>query len=447
MHNINVKRLPNLAGIAAWDALLDSKTSYPELEGRQSADFAIIGAGFAGLSAARRLRQLAPEASIALIDAGSIGQGSAGRNSGFMIDLPHELTSEDYAGSAPNADHLITQLNRHAISFASEAVAEYGIPADFFRRDGKINGAASDAAHAQNYNYSTHLKTLDENYEMLDAQSMHDITGSRHYMSGLYTPGTVLIQPAGFVRGVADGLAQQVNIFERSPVTGLNRIEDGWSITTLKGQLDAGKVILATNGHLESFGFEKGRLMQLFLFACMTQELSDEAIKALGGTEHWGVTPSDPLGTTVRRISTKQGGNRLVVRTMSRLMPEMKTSRSQLKRAEKVMRNKFDTRFPQLADVKMQYAWDGHLCLAMNGVSVTHELEAGLYSACVQNGLGTTRGTLTGIAAAEQAVGVQSDVTHFFAAQSRPSRLPPEPLAKLGANMIIRWKEWRAHKE
>lgn len=447
MRNIHVKRLPRLAGIAAWDAILNIRTPYPELEGRQSADFAIIGGGFAGLSAARRLRQLTPEASIAIIDAGQIGQGSAGRNSGFMIDLPHELTSDDYAGSNPSTDHLITRLNRQAISFAADAVLEYGIPSDYFRRDGKINGAASDAAHIQNQQYGEHLEVLGESFEMLDAQAMWETTGSRHYVSGLYTPGTVMIQPAGYVRGVADGLARQADIYEMSPVTGLTRIDDGWSITTAKGQLDAAQVILATNGHLESFGFAKGRLMQVFLFACMTEELSDEALKALGGSNYWGITPSDPLGTTVRRISTQQGGNRLIVRTMTRLMPEMQTTSRQLTRAEKMMREKFDSRFPQLSDVKLQYAWDGHLCLSMNGVSVAQKLGPGLFSACVQNGLGLTRGTLTGIAAAEHALEMQSDVTRFFDEQDQPSRLPPAPFAKLGANMIIRWKEWRAHKE
>lgn len=47
-----------------------------------------------------------------------------------------------------------------------------------------------------------------------------------------------------------------------------------------------------------------------------------------------------------------------------------------------------------------EYEWAGHLCLSQNGVSVTGEVDGGLFSACVQNGLGTARGTLTGIAAA-----------------------------------------------
>ena len=53
--------------------------------------------------------------------------------------------------------------------------------------------------------------------------------------------------------------------------------------------------------------------MHLLLSACMTEELGAEALGRLGGRECWGITPSDPMGTTVRRVSTAQGGNRIVV--------------------------------------------------------------------------------------------------------------------------------------
>jgi glycine/D-amino acid oxidase-like deaminating enzyme len=41
---------------------------------------------------------------------------------------------------------------------------------------------------------------------MLDAQAMRELTGSAHYVSGLYTPGTVMLQPAGYIRGLPAGL-------------------------------------------------------------------------------------------------------------------------------------------------------------------------------------------------------------------------------------------------
>ena len=65
-----------------------------------------------------------------LDEAGRIAEGAAGRNSGFMIDLPHELSSSDYAGSGDDAAQIA--MNRHAIHFAQEAVQDYAIAPDFF---------------------------------------------------------------------------------------------------------------------------------------------------------------------------------------------------------------------------------------------------------------------------------------------------------------------------
>ena len=440
------RHLPRQLGPAAWNAILPPRAAGPALEGAQVADVVIVGAGFAGLSAARRLCQLDPGARVIVLEAGQVAEGAAGRNSGFMIDLPHDLQSEDYAGAGD--DRAQIALNRLSISFARETVEEYGISADFFDPAGKINGAASAAAEAHNASYARHLATLGERCEILDAQQMRALTGSAHYRSGLYAPGTVMLQPAGYIRGLAAGLRRDgVLLYENSPVTALARSGPDWRVDTAQGHVTAPRVILSVNGHLESFGFATGRLLQLFLYAVMTPELDAEALARLGGAPRWGITPSDPMGTTVRRIDSGQGGNRLILRTCATLRSDTRPRATDLARAARVMQAKFDSRFPQLAGIKMQHAWAGHLCLSLNGVAVTGELEPGLFSACVQNGLGTTRGTLTGIAAAEMACGQASAVTRHFAAEPAPRKLPPQPFRDIGANAALRWKERRAAAE
>lgn len=443
----SAKRLPKHAGQAAWDAILGKRTPSPALDRDLRCDFVVVGAGFAGLYAARRLVQLNPGARIVLLDAGRIGEGAAGRNSGFMIDLPHELTSSNYAGEDEGMDRGLIALNRHGIEFAREAVLEYGIDANYFDPAGKVNGAPTAVSHAQNLSYAAHLDELGEPYELLDERAMFELTGSRYYRSGLYTPGTVMLQPAGYVRGLASGLASAVEIHENTPVTGFRREGAAWRVDTPRGRISAGKIVLANNGHIESFGIKRGRLMHIFLFACMTEELGPDVLARLGGRSRWGITPSDPMGTTMRRIDTGQGGNRIVTRTCAEFRPGMESSEHGMSRATAVMREKFDARFPNLKQVKMAHVWSGHLCLSKNGVSVTGEIDDGVFAACCQNGLGATRGTLTGICAAELASGVSSAVTTFFARQAEPARLPPAPVATIGATAVLRWKEWRARKE
>lgn len=446
MSSYAARTLPVHRGPAAWSVILGDPPPAQELDGDLTADVVIVGAGFAGLSAAQRLRQLQSDAKIIVLEAGRVAEGAAGRNTGFMIDLPHDLASDNYSG--PGDDRTMITLNRLAIDFARSAVEQYQIDPNFFDPAGKVNGAVSAAGHAHNISYAHHLSTLGETSEMLDQQQMHALTGSRHYRSGLYTPGTVMLQPAGYIRGLAAGLIKDgIALYESSGVTGFEKQGGAWLVKTARGTVSTGIVILTVNGHLESFGIERDRLMQLFLFAAMTPELDAEVLSRLGGQPRWSVTPSDPLGTTMRRIDTAQGGNRIITRTCAALRPGMTSTAGDLARASRVMQRKFDQRFPQLAGLDMQYRWAGHLCLSLNGVAVAREVEQGVFSGCVQNGLGTARGTLTGIAAAERACGHSSNITRYFDAQGQPKRLPPKPFREIGANAVLRWKEWRARDE
>ncbi|MCB1473066.1 MAG: FAD-binding oxidoreductase [Rhodobiaceae bacterium] len=448
MNAYKAARLPIHRGPAAWNAILGAQDAPCLLDEDRTADVVIIGAGFAGLSAARQITQLEPALRVVVLDASRIAEGASGRNSGFMIDLPHELTSDDYAGAGTATDRDLIALNRQAIAFARSAVEDYGIDRNFFDECGKINGAAGEHAHRHNLSYANHLAGLGEAHEMLDGKQMQAITGSSHYLAGLYTPGTVMLQPAGYIRGLAAGLRKSgVAIFENAPATGFERTGNAWRVTTPRGSIGTERIVLANNGHLESFGIERGRLMQIFLYASMTEELVGDALARLGGNPRWGITPSDPMGTTMRRIDAGQGGNRIVTRTCAAMRPGMAASESDVARFAKVHERKFAQRFPQLAGVRQQFSWAGHLCLTLNGVSVMREIDGGVFSACVQNGLGTARGTLTGIGAAELALGKQGDITRHFGSQPRPNRLPPQPFAAIGANAWMRYKEWRAADE
>ena len=438
-------RTPVQRGISGWNAILGAAPAPRILEEDTTADFVVVGAGFAGLSAARRLRQLAPEARIVVLEAGRVAEGAAGRNSGFMIDLPHNLPGGEH--TAARGESELIALNRQAQDFAEDAVRDYGIDGNFFDRAGKINGATDNRTEALAAHDARHLGEIGETFEILDAQAMREVTGSHYYRCGVYTPGTVLLQPAGYIRGFAAGIARdRVDLFEMSPVTGFTREGDAWRVSTEKAEVSAAKVILGVNGHLESFGVARGRLIQLFLFGAMTPELTDEQMRALGGKSRWGITPADPMGATVRRIDTGLGGNRLIIRAAAAMRSGMRSRALDLVRAKRTMRRGFEARFPQLAGMAMEFSWAGHLCLSRNGVAVMGEVDWGVFSACVQNGLGTARGTLTGIGAAELACGEESAITRRFGAEPEPSRLPPQPFRDLGGNAVVRWKEWRARQ-
>ena len=442
---IAVSKLPVDPGPAAWNELLPNPTPAQSVEGNAAFDFIVIGAGFAGLSAARRLLQLQPNAEISVLDARRVADGPAGRNSGFMIDLPHDLSSSDYGGSF-DEDKALTHENRHAIGFAADIASEFELGRDVFDLCGKINAEATAKGDKHNQDYAAHLSAMGEPSKMLDADAMANITGTTYYRSGLFTAGTAVIQPAAYVRGLADGLRQQgVQIFENSPVTALERSGD-WVATTPGGKVTAPKVILAVNGHLNSFGFLRGRLMHVFTYGSMTRPLSDAEASILGGEETWGLTPADPMGTTVRKIRAADGV-RIVVRNRFTFDPSMEVDQRRIDSVSRDHDRAFAARFPMLDGVSMEHRWGGRLCLSRNNVSVVREMEPGLYSACCQNGLGTARGTLSGMLAAELATDTSSELLDRALARQEPSKLPPEPIATVGAKTVLKWQEWKAGAE
>ncbi len=447
MSQHSVCRLPVDPGQSGWLALSGRQAPVQTLDRDRTADWLIVGAGFAGLSAARRLAQLRPGEKIAVLDATEVAQGPAGRNSGFMIDLPHNIAAGVYLpGDAAGSKREIAH-NRHAIAFAASAAEEYGMPRSVFDRSGKTNAAATARGEKLNADFARSLAHIDEPFEMLDAKAMRDLTGTSYYVSGLRTPGAVMIQPAAYIHTLADALRRVADIFENSPVTELRREGRLWSARTPHGTLSAPKVILAVNGHIEDFGHFRGRLMHVFTYASMTSALR-RGMDGYGrtGTAAWGLLPADPMGATVRKISSAEE-ERVVIRTRFTFNPDLKVSETKVRKIALEQRRSFDARFPHLKNLPFEFSWAGRLCLSLNHVPAFGEVEEDLFSACCENGLGTVKSTLAGVLAAELATGTQSKLLDEYQAQPAPKRLPPAPLASLGINSVIRWQELRAGRE
>lgn len=367
-----------------------------------------------------------------------------------MIDLPHELNdTAGYAGGL-EADRLQITLNRQAQEFARSCAAQYDMPAEAVASVGRTNGAVNANGEAHNRAYANQLSALGESSTELSATDMRDMTGTDYYSSGLFLPGAVLLQPALYIRELAQGVTTKethpVQIFESSPAISFHRQGDSWVVKTPSATINAGAIIMAVNGHAESFGFFKRRLMHVFTYASMSEPLTADQQRRLGGLTSWGITPADPMGSTVRRHDGI-GGNRIIIRNRWTYNSSMEVSEGRVANYRRDHERAFRRRFPMLNDVGMAHSWGGRLCLSRNSVPAFGELEPNFFSACCQNGLGTAKGTLSGIAAIDLATRANSPIVQDLMSYDDPSRLPPEPIASLGAAMVLRWREWRAADE
>lgn len=450
----SVSKFPVDGGGCGWYEILPKPPPPRILDQDIETDWLVIGAGFTGLAAAHRLRKNLPGDQIKIIDAQRIAWGASGRNSGFMIDLPHNLQSHDYRGdNQSDLDQI--KRNRFAIDYARSIIKEYDL-IDVGSDIGRINAATDTAGLAALDRYAVHLENLGEPFVKLDQADLERITGTHYYRGGIHMPGCFLIQPAAYIRGLSDSLTKsKVSIFENSPVLNIDspktnngNLNSGvFRVRTANGTVRARHVILTVNGQLESFGLSRNRLMHITLYGSMTAELTAGQQQALGGESDWGITPAHPMGSTIRKF----GGNRIVVRNhitySAKGEPSQRQMESSIWRHEQSFRN----RFPMLADVELEHSWSGQLCLSRNSVSVFGEIENNLFVACCHNGLGATNGTLNGVLIADQASQSETAETKAMIKMNQdadqPSKLFPEPFMSLGAKSHLWWGQRMAGLE
>ena len=70
----------------SWVNDLGLRNNIVTLSSDLECEWLIIGAGYTGLSAARKLGQLYPNQKILIVDAQLAGEGASSRNSGYLVD-------------------------------------------------------------------------------------------------------------------------------------------------------------------------------------------------------------------------------------------------------------------------------------------------------------------------------------------------------------------------
>ena len=70
----------------SWVNDLSPRSNVKTISSDLNCEWLIIGAGYTGLSAARKLGQLNPNQKILLVDAQLAGEGASSRNSGYLVD-------------------------------------------------------------------------------------------------------------------------------------------------------------------------------------------------------------------------------------------------------------------------------------------------------------------------------------------------------------------------
>lgn len=392
----------------------------------QSFDAVVIGAGFTGLAAARRLAELRPGWRVALIDAQRAGDGASGRSSGFVVDLAHFI-----ARMEPAASREFVALSRSGIGELRTLAREHEIACDWDER-GWLHVAAGAAAEKSLPVLAGWLDGLNEAYETLDTAGLEAITGSRFYRAGLRLPGSVLVQPAALLRGLAAVLPPPVELYEDSPVREIRREGAGFRLVVADSVLRSPLVLVAANGYAPALGVFERRLFPLYTFGSLTRPLSAEEQEILGGEREWGVLAEDAMGSTVRRTRDQ----RILIRNSARFTRDHVQPAGPPEAILSLHRQAFAKRFPKLAHVPFAHSWSGPLGVTPDRSIAFGALEPGLFAVGGYTGAGIAMGTTAGRLLADLALQEDSGALAAMLSLPQPKKLPPQPFLDLG----IRWQ-------
>ncbi len=436
-----ISNLPKELTDSGWFAMLGPVTPHKALQGRVEADWVVVGGGWFGVNAARRLAELRPQDSVVLIDAGMVGNNAAGRCAGYAIDLAHNPRNPNFAldekGNIEERD-----INLEGVAYLRDAVERHGIKCDW-SPEGKTHSAVTPGGEACLKSFAKALDRIGEKYSWYNADEMKEMVGSSYYTMGLHTPGTVLLQPAAMLRGIIDNLGPNATVYENTPVIEVTYGDPRHVLRTPNGEIHARNLVLANNGFISEFGFYAKSAIPVYTYGSMTRPLTDEESQKIGGRATYGLIPADSFGTTVRRTAD----NRLFIRNIYDYCGSFHTTAEQIARTKKSHQKSFDRRFPEISSMGFQYTWGGALSLAQNGGMVFGDLADRVYGAAFCNGTGVSRGAIFGKAIAEHACGMESRAIDILLKRSRPSRAFPKPITALGVTASTRYRLWKAGKE
>lgn len=336
----------------------------PELVGDVNADVVIIGAGFAGLSAALEL--VKHGANVVVLEREFAGFGASGRNAGYLagaLGLEYDLFLKNIGNEKGKE---IVRYYEDAVPFVEGKLKEYEIDCDY-NQTGIIR-AGIDPSQEDKVRESMRTGAeLGCQSEFLDQAEMRARGIPPAFLFGNYVSRGGTLHPGKYVMGLRRAaLRAGVRIFENTPL--LSYTEGSViKVQTPRGSASAPAMMLATNAYTPQLGLLADKVVPLRVSAIETRPLSEPQRKALGWprregivTAHWTMeshrlTVNNTLVVTTKRIHYPYGSKTPNV-------PDYESYRE--------LRTALHDRFPSLKGVALRACWSGYISLANDALPV-----------------------------------------------------------------------------
>lgn len=412
---------------------------HPVLQNDMTADWVIVGAGFAGVAFARRLAELDASLKIVLVDAYSSPESSSARNSGFVIGLPHNIGSSTAELQKAESYRNLLQEGIHQLR---RVIAEHNIQCDW-EVAGKYHCQVEQGNNRLLEEYAHHLDLMGESWEYFGRDQLHTRLGTRFYSQAIYTPGCVLVNPAQLIDGLRHSLPENVLCFDNSPVMGINYGKKAEVLTPF-GNITTNRVMLATNALSPELTPGVTRQAAMATFASITEPLTDEQLATLPPMKSWGLTPVNAIaGATFRFTPDK----RFLIR--QHVTPALKGKVSAAQTYEATLRHQqlFNKVYPTLTDVRLAHTWSGTISVTRNGAPLWARLNKHLYTAGGCNGAGVSKQTIAGSLLAERIMKHDNPLIEDMLSLGKANFMPPSPALDIGIACTLFKERYQGRKE
>ncbi len=424
----------------SWITDLNPRSNIKTLEKNNECDWLIIGAGYTGLSAARKLSELNPSQKIILIDSQLAGEGASSRNSGYLVDstLNDGFTSNKELESYKKK----TDIYSLGIYAVKKFIKEYQVKCDW-NECGKFFASTKIEDKKILTNFSSILSKLNFEHKFLYKNDLKKRLGTSFYNIAIFTKGGILLHPGKLVRAMVNAIPNNVELFENSHLINWNKQKDYISCNFKNGKIKSKKIIFATNGFLKSLGIKSNYNFPITLTASMTRQLTDDEFKSIGEPREWGILPVRPMGATIRMTNDR----RILIRNTAELQNPFHMSKSVLTKRKLIHRQGIKKRFPQLSSDIIECTWSGIVSRSRNGAQIFEKIDKNIFVAGCYNGSGIGVGTLFGEQIAIKANNETSDELKVIESKNKPAILPPQPFLNLGIKIKLAYERLRANSE
>jgi len=362
-----------------WDEDPPSRSGDDPLPAR--CDVAVIGGGFAGLSAALELARSGSK--VVVLEADAFGFNASARNSGgvsFAIDLNKAAGWHRWAGGTAPPMAELARGAAESVAHMEDFIAANKVDCDYHRR-GRLSCAPSPA------HYDILSRRLDPLNRLFGAEAhmvgraeQQSEIGSDRFFGAMVVKRSGQLNPAKLVKGLVELCRQSgALLFSDTLVAAIERQAGGFQLTTSRGNLQASTVIVAVNAQAARLSAARlqSRVVPVASHIIVTEALPDEVAG--------GILPNRRTGADGRRLLAyfrrTPDGNRFLYG--SRASP-FDVSPQQ---AAAVLYRRMVTTFPQLDGYRIRHAWGCKVGFTFDGLPHLGEMN-GLHYIMGCNGNG-----------------------------------------------------------